>query len=262
MRALCLRLLRVTCLSLLGVGMAAQAHGAVLPFTGSLSMLVALNLPPITATGSGSATVTPGTPALSTLALAGGTFALSFVSLPGTCCGGQIVGEIGKNILNGPGSFNLGGKMRVQGTAIVCLIGTGGCSNAPAGNLNVPFTLNATRGVGLGGGPIAIPKGSGANFGVTVNGNPWTVGTARVAGATLMGFVHGPASAGAATAGQASGVVQLVTPTLISTTIGACPAFPSFGVLNIHFTAVPEPGTQLLLISGLALLALGRRMQK
>jgi len=262
MRALHLRLLHTTCLSLLGVGMAAQAHGAVLPFTGSLTMLIGLNLPPITTTGSGSATVSPGTPALSSLALAGGTFALPFVSLPGTTTGGQIVGLIGKNIVNGPGSFNLGGRMRVQGAAVVCFLGSGGCSNAPGGNINVPFTLNGTRGVGIGGGPITLPKNLAGIAPITVNGNPWTVGTAMVAGATLMGFVHGPASGGAATAGQASGVVQLVTPTLISSTIGAVGVAPSFGILNIHFTAVPEPGTLLLLTSGFALLLLGRRMQK
>jgi hypothetical protein len=81
---------------------------------------------------------------------------------------------------------------------------------------------------------------------------------------TVMGFIHGPASGGAATAGQASGVVELVTPTLISTSIGSSATIPSFGVLNIHFTAVPEPGTLLLLSSGVVgLVVLGRkRMSK
>jgi len=83
-----------------------------------------------------------------------------------------------------------------------------------------------------------------------------------VGGLTIMGFVHGPASGGAATAAQVSGVVQLVTPTLISTTIGSQAVLSSFGILNLHFSAVPEPGTLLLLTSGLALLLLGRRMQK
>jgi len=263
MRALSQRLFHTACLSLLGVGMAAQAHAAVLPFTGSLTELIsaATNLPPITVAGSGSATLNPGAPALSSLALAGGTFALPFVSLPGTTGGGPvIIGEIGKNILNRPGSFNLGGKMGIQGTVIICFQGSGLCPTAGA-NIVIPLTMNGTRGVGMGGAFVPPPSGNGAVH-LTVNGNPWTVGTAMVGGLTIMGFVHGPASGGAATAGQVSGVVQLVTPTLISTSIGASATLPSFGILNLHFSAVPEPSTLLLLTSGFALVALGRRMQK
>jgi hypothetical protein len=63
---------------------------------------------------------------------------------------------------------------------------------------------------------------------------------------TVMGFLHGPASGGAATAGQASGAAQLVTPALLSTSIGSAPTIPSFGVLNIHFTTVPEPSRALV----------------
>jgi len=56
--------------------------------------------------------------------------------------------------------------------------------------------------------------------------------------------------------------VQLVTPTLLSTNLGGSPPFPvipSFGVLKIHFTAVPEPGTLVLLSSGVVgLVVVGR----
>gem|GEM_PF-6973928 len=107
-------------------------------------------------------------------------------------------------------------------------------------------------GVGIGGAPFTAVNPS--TLKVTVQGHPWIVGTAATQGVTVKGFVHGPASGGAATAGQASGVVQLVTPILISTTIGAAPVLPSFGILNLHF--VPEPSTFFLLASGVLCLAL------
>jgi len=69
--------------------------------------------------------------------------------------------------------------------------------------------------------------------------------------------VHGPASNGASSAANGSGAVQLVTPIFVSTNIGASAIVPGFGILNLHF--VPEPGTLMLLGSGIAgLVAFGR----
>jgi len=53
--------------------------------------------------------------------------------------------------------------------------------------------------------------------------------------------------------------VQLVTVSKVYTSLtGAFPDFPLTGILTLHF--VPEPGTLLLLGSGVAVLAaLGRR---
>jgi hypothetical protein len=71
-----------------------------------------------------------------------------------------------------------------------------------------------------------------------------------------MGFAHGPASLTSSTANP-SGQVQLVTPIFISTNIGASAVLPGFAILNLHF--VPEPGTLMLLGSGIAgLVAFGR----
>jgi len=259
--------------TLVGVG---QAQATVLGFTGSLTTTIGPIqtlgapipvLPPITATGSGTATVS-GT-SITSLSLVGGSFPLTFLSIPVTDpAATPIIGIQVKNINNSAGSFSGGppiaGKMALRGSAIICILGSGvGCSapsTNPPTNLNVPFTVNGTRGVGLGGAPIFVPPRSGIK--ITVNGNPWTAGTAAVntgmGTLTVMGFLHGPASGGAATAGQASGVVQLVTPMLISTSIGSIPTVPAFDVLNIHFTAVPEPSTLLLLSSSLVLLMLGR----
>jgi len=252
---------------------ASQAHAQPIGFTGSIVDQIA-TLPPFAATGSGTATVS-GTN-VTTLQIAGGTFNIPSLSIPITDpAAAPIVGVLAKNIRNGSGSFTggpLAGKMALQGTSITCLLGSAlGCSNTvtnggPTANLVVPFTQNGTRGVGLGGGPI-IPKAA-AGIHLTVNGNAWAQTAALNTGMgtiTIKGFIHGPASGGAATAGQASGVVELVTPTLISTSIGASATIPSFGVLTLHFntTPVPEPGTLLLLSSGVAgLVVLGRRRMK
>ena len=79
---------------------------------------------------------------------------------------------------------------------------------------------------------------------------------------SVAGFVHGPVSATSLTA-TFSGVIQLVTPTEISTSLDPPNQFLStFVILTLH--SVPEPGLVLLLGSGVAgLVLLGRhRMRK
>jgi hypothetical protein len=241
---------------------AGQAHAASLGFTGTLEVAIT-GLSPISATGAGTATVSGVD--LTSLQVPAGVFSKAFFSVAVTDPAAfPIAGVQAKNIKNGAvlTGFNLAGKMGIQGVSTVCLFGAcnGVGSGAPSANLVVPFTENGTRGVGIGGAGI-FKKGA---VNITVNGNPWTSGVAKVGTVTAAGFIHGPASGGAATAGQAGGVVQLVTPTVISTNIGASAALPAFGVMRITFSAVPEPGTLLLLTSGVVGLAiLGRnRMSK
>jgi len=258
------------------LGVTGQATAATVSFTGTLSTQLA-TLPAVTLSGSGTATIS-GT-SITSLQLPSHAFSLPFLSIPITDpAASPIVGLQQKNIANGAGSFSGGppiaGKMALQGESITCLLGSAlGCSNTvtnggPTANLIVPFTVNGTRGVGLGGGRIIPPPKAGIH--ISVQGNPWTAGTAALntgmGTLKVLGFLHGPASMGAATAGQASGVVELVTPTLISTSIGTSATIPSFGVLKLHFTtspAVPEPGTLLLVSSGVVgLSVLGRRRMK
>ena len=75
-----------------------------------------------------------------------------------------------------------------------------------------------------------------------------------------MGFAHGPASATQSTTAQPSGVLSLVTPVFVSTSLDSFPVIATFSTLTLHF--VPEPSTMLLVSSGLlALFALGHRLQ-
>ena len=244
---------------------AGQAHAASLGFTGTLEVAIT-GLSPISAAGSGTATISGVN--LTSLQVPAGAFSKGFFSVAVTDPAAfPIAGVQAKNIKNGGVLTGFAipsgvGKMGIQGVSTVCLFGAcnGVGSAAPSANLVVPFTENGTRGVGIGG-PGIFKKGA---VNLTVNGNPWTAGVAKIGTATAAGFIHGPASGGAATAGQAGGVVQLVTPTVISTNIGASAALPAFGIMRITFSAVPEPGTLLLLTSGVVGLAiLGRsRMSK
>ena len=93
---------------------------------------------------------------------------------------------------------------------------------------------------------------------VTVIGAPWTAGTAAVGTVAITGFRHG-AAWGTSSTGLLSGSVRLVTPVLVSTSIGAAAVLPSFGILDLHF--IPEPSTMMLLGSGIAGLALAGLMR-
>jgi hypothetical protein len=124
--------------------------------------------------------------------------------------------------------------MPLAGAAKVCLAHP--CSLAVS-NLVVPLAP-----VGSGGAAFVT-----AALNLTVLGAPWTTGTVAIGTLTAMGGVA-PLSTTA--------TANLVTPIFVSTNIGASSIVPVFGFLSL---AIPEPGTLVLLGSGVvALVAIGR----
>ena len=254
----------------LGIGGAGAAGAATLAFTGTLTLKLA-SLPSVVATGAGTAQVTDdGSLHLLSLAMAGGAFGPITASIPLTA-NATLNSVVFTGISNLTGTFTGisggppgGGPMGLSGIAKIC-----GLVFAPCQYANVPIPLAPTTGgAGFGIGGTATTPGAVA---VTMQHSPWTIGqpvmTIHTAGSNVTtpilpgGFAHGPASLTSSTA-QPSGVLQLVSVTKAFTSLtGAFPELPFVGVMNLHL--VPEPGTLLLLASGVTALALcGRRKRR
>jgi hypothetical protein len=244
--------------TVLAFGLSAPAHASTVSFTGTLAVALA-TLPPIAVTATGTADVTGLGTSITALSLSGGTFSTT-VTIAITDPAAAPITQVIASVTNGAGSFSTIPGADINNNFATDLTGTGsgtmgiqgaskvGIFAGPLVNLTVPFTSGG-NGVGLGGNIVTATSPVG--IGVSVRGAPWTTGTATVGTATAMGFVTGNS-------------IQLVSPTFISIT-GAgtgVAVLPAFGVLTLSF--VPEPGTLLLLASGVAGLAvLGRkRMSK
>jgi hypothetical protein len=210
----------------------------------------------VAATGTGVATVngSGGGGHLTTLRVAGGISAVTVV--PFTDPSVTSVTRVTAAVTLGTGTLGpiSGGTLAsnilpVQGVVTVCAPFLGTCTFTGM----VPLTLNGTRGVGIGGGPIV---GSGF-ITLSLTGQPWTAGVATTPGTTVTaaGFAHGPASGTSSTAAP-GGVIQLVTPATV--TAQTTTTVPVFTALRLRF--VPEPAMALLLASGVGCLAwLGSR---
>ena len=251
-------------LSILAVGAFAMAttpaHAAPLPVTMvgqasiSLAGLSPLLVPasPVSVTGTVSTTGEKGH--ITSLNIPASPFDVAGFVVPITDPAAAPIKGIQATVHNAAGHFEgstLGGTMSLNGVTKVCLFKA--CSIATA-NLSVPLSN-----VGQGG-TIAVPPGdTSASVNLTVVGAPWTAGVAAVGTVTEMGFQHGPASNTSSTV-AASGAIRLVSPIFVSTNIGASAVVPGFAFLDLHF--VPEPGTLLLLGSGIAGLVMFGRAKR
>ena len=141
-----------------------------------------------------------------------------------------------------------GGDSPLAGNAKIGLFGP-----PPFAFLTVPLSA-----IGVQGATAMVSSPLGVS--ITAFGNGWTTGTVQVIGTT--GPFNGQLLAQATgtdqrTAGGA-GTIVLVTPTLARTNVAGSENLPLITSLTLNF--VPEPGTLLLLGSGIAGLAmLGRR---
>jgi hypothetical protein len=236
------KLLGVIAASFLAIGFASQANATALGFTGDLTISLVGNN--VSVPGSGTAVINGSASAghITSLGIPANAFVTNGFVLPITDPAAAPIRGLVVTAANNAGTMAgapLGGTMGVSGQTKVCLFGA--CSVAVQ-NLSVPFAP-----VGIGGFAQVT-----AAVNLTVIGAPWTTGTVAIGTVTAMG-----GAAPASNTGMASGTVALVTPVFVSTNIAPSAVVPVFAFMNLHF--VPEPGTLVLLGSGIAgLVAFGR----
>lgn len=247
------------------------AFAATSPFTATLSITVG-TFPPVTATAEGTGSTNP----------AGGD-----ASIPAGVFNAGASAQISPALLNLIGGFAVCAQGLATGTVfnvIAPAVGAGTCSPSLGGansalNYSGGMAVSALlasayltglvntmgQAMSIANIPLSV-VGAGGQVGFsvlglvegTVTGNPWTVGAVTQTGVlngetttlTGAGFDNRDASG--------NGTLQIVTNTDANLGIGT---IPSLAVMTINYGGVvPEPGTVLLLGSGIVgLVVAGRR---
>jgi hypothetical protein len=233
MRSTARRFALLSLVATLALGAPTLARAVALPFVGELSIAIQTLEPIAVRAGAIAEVGTRDTDHMTSLAFAAGVFADQHVVLQLTdpavfpIMGLQATLANQAASLSETGGGRLRGAMPLSGIVKVCLFGP--CGSAVA-NLDVPL-----GNVGLGG----TTHLTGA-VNITVQGAPWTTGTATVGTVANQGSRHGPASATSSTA-QIDGSLNLVTPIFVSTNIGALSVVPVFGFLRLGFGSLTFP---------------------
>ena len=269
-----LRLLRLVTAAAFVALAAGPSAAATLNWSGTFTLELGTT-PPIVNQGTGVATLNGSSSLghLQTLRLAGGISGATTIPLTdpdATLVSLRASAQLGTGTLSGisGGPPLAGNVLPIGGEVRLCILSPG-CSV----NLPIPLTINGTRGIGIGGTVTVNTFSTGGGIKVSAVAAPWTLGVAEVTGiptlnggtssVSVQGFVHGPASATSSTVTSlGSGVVQVVTPIRVTTTLPApSDVLALLGILKLHF--LPEPGLVLLIGSGVAgLLVIGRHRMR